>query len=158
LEIGAEEAIGLKRPREVNTSPGWRVAEALRALYDGRHGLPNDHPLLGNRQGEGDHVTPVRSYAEQLGDKWGWNADKGRYLTTEQAQACLDIYERSVDALNLHLTSKLPRPKTLKQRGFISRDFLPDASLIPADDLRQFYDELGNLAQTLRRPSRRSSR
>jgi hypothetical protein len=145
LEMSPEEIAQLERPRESNVSPGWRVAEALRALYDGRHELPDGHPLLGQVNGDRDGAKSIRARAESLGTEWDWNSDKGRYLTTEQAQACLDIYRRSIDALNAHLASPLPRPKTLEEKGFIPREFTPDISRIPAKDLRQFYDELGEM-------------
>jgi hypothetical protein len=143
LEMSAEETADLKRPPQSNVSPGWRVAEALRALYDGRHGLADTHPLLERRRGGRDDARAIRSHAEALGETWGWNSEKGQYLTTRQAQACLEIYQRSIEDLNARLTSKLPLPQTLEARGFAPRAFMPDISLIAANDLRRFYDALG---------------
>jgi hypothetical protein len=146
IEITADEKERLKRKQEANVSPGWRVTEALRALYDGRHGLPDNHPLLTAYLDEGAKNLLMWVKAEQIGDQLNWNVDKGRYLTRSQAQTCLDMYRRSLDSLNSHLSEPVPQPNTLEERGFVPRDVLPDVSLIPTSDLRRFYDELGDAA------------
>ncbi|MDQ2947501.1 MAG: hypothetical protein M3Y27_16465, partial [Acidobacteriota bacterium] len=82
IKLNEGEALRLRRPQAVkNVSPGWRVVEALRALYTNRHGLPEHHPLVKAASG-GDAVRrAIRNRAEDLGQLRGWNEDKGRYLT-----------------------------------------------------------------------------
>jgi hypothetical protein len=36
-------------------------------------------------------------------------------------------------------------PSDLEARGFVERDFLPEAAKIPANELRGFYDELAQI-------------
>jgi hypothetical protein len=142
----------LNRPGVANASPGWRVLEAVRALYAGNHGLPVRH-ALGAPQDHNDAQRKIigRS-ARKLGEKRGWNTDRGRYMTLRHAQQCLEIHGAAVVAMNTKLSQKLPEPLSLEARGFVEREFLPDASHIPAQELREFYDELA-----VRASRRRSS-
>jgi len=128
-----------------NTAPGWRVLEATRALSDDRHGLPDTHPLrhkIERKLGDKGFGYRLGNGAEKAGDMRGWNADRGRYLTRSQAQLCYDAYCNSVTQLNQRLTDKLPFPVNLDERRFVERQFIPDVSLIPTQELRGFYDDL----------------
>ena len=78
-------------------------------------------------------------------------AGQGRYLTRAQAQLSLDTYVGAIAALNRRLSEKLPPPPGLEARGFVEREFLPDATHIPTDELRAFYDDLGDRLARLRR-------
>jgi len=146
---GADK-LGLARTGVQNTSPGWRVLEAVRALVDGRHGLPPDHPLhkiagLKLRRGVAESRRQgflLGECAIRVGEPRRWNAERGRYLTRAQAQACLDTYCRSIIALNRKISRKLPLPRTLDEREFCAREFMPDVSQIPRSELNSFYDDL----------------
>ncbi|HEY3636818.1 MAG TPA: hypothetical protein VGK90_01605 [Rhizomicrobium sp.] len=162
---GADEACSeLTRPGNVNVSPGWKVLEAVRALYGGKHGLPQKHPLVpilksatGRRSDPGWRV--VGNTAAMLGSTRGWNDDRGRYLTLEQARECSVIFKRAVVALNDHLTDPLPVPPDFNDLAFPAREFLPDHTQIPAQELRSFYDELGEVVTNRPiNPSRRNKR
>jgi hypothetical protein len=133
------DKLGLARTGIQNVSPGWRVLEAMRALSGGYHGLPSNHPLLGvvRRQG-----IPLGRCAIRAGEGRDWNTERGQYMTREQAQSCYEIYRRSVIKLNQHLPDKLPLPPDLDERGFCEREFMPDISRIPRQELAEFYDEL----------------
>ena len=144
VDPSEDRARRLRRPGAANVSPGWRVVEAIRALYGGRHGLPDGHPLA-------DAVRHSRELREKtgrralvIGARLGWN-DKGRYLTRKQARRCLEAYQATIGALNMRLPSRLPKPRGLKGRGFVARDAVPDIAQIPPAELRAFYDELGGL-------------
>lgn len=144
------DKLGLVRTGVQNTSPGWRVLEAVRALIDGRHGLRANHPLheiAGLKLRRGVSEARRRGFllgecAIQVGEPRRWNAERGRYLTREQAQACLDIHCRSVVLLNRKLDRKLSLPRTLGEREFSAREFKPDVSQIPREELNSFYDDL----------------
>ncbi len=66
-------------------------------------------------------------------------------MTRIQAQTCLDIHRQSIMALNAYLPAPLAMPSDLEARGFVERDFLPEAAKIPANELRGFYDELAQI-------------
>ena len=134
----------LVRPNAANVSPGWRVIEALRALYSGGHGLPPSHPLVKAPRNV-DNIRSIRSNAEILGAKLGWNSDRGSYITPAQAERCEAIFVDAVSELNQRLSAKLPSPAYPSDAARPEREFLPDASLIKASELRDFYDILGDM-------------
>ena len=135
-EIGS----GLSAGENVsNIAPGWKVVEALRALFDERY---KAYTACAFGRIERTHRRKAANRAIIVGDKYGWNADKGQYLTTYQAQRCLDIYRNNVEALNTHLSNQLPFPADLSSRGFRERRFLPDVSAIEARELDRFYGDL----------------
>ncbi|MGI9168876.1 MAG: hypothetical protein ACR2FH_01690 [Caulobacteraceae bacterium] len=138
-----EAALAMERPEAVNVSPGWRVLEAVRALYDGRSDLAAGHPLAGAATHERERRRLVGRSAMAAGERLGWNAARGGYLTGQQATRCLEINTWAVAALNLHLAELLPAPRDLAARAFADRPFPPDAVRIPAAELRAFYDEVG---------------
>jgi hypothetical protein len=121
-----------------NASPGWRVLEAMRALSGGYHGLASNHPLQSVRR----HGIFLGECAFEVGEARGWNTDRGRYLTRDQAQRCYDIYRRSVLVINEKLQRKLPLPLGLDERGFSAREFVPHLKHIPRQELNAFYDDL----------------
>ncbi len=132
------EMRGLSRPGKINVSPGWRVLEAVRGFVMGRHGLPEDHPMrrINVRRIAPDtldlsvHRKRFGAITFQVGEEMGWNADRGLYLTGEQARRCLDLYRRTIDQFNTVLTKPLPAPNTLEERGFTPRSWLPDIERI----------------------------
>jgi hypothetical protein len=138
----------LARPGVVNVAPGWRVLEATRAIFNGRHGLAQDQPLP--KLAALDPSLRVRKRLAKLaakeGERLGWHTDKGRYLTREQAQACLRAFKESIAALNTALPEKLPRALSLPERGFEPRKFMPEAACIPPAELRDFYEGLTTAA------------
>jgi hypothetical protein len=140
------DAQRLQRPGIANASPGWRVQEAVRALYDGGHGLPATHALGALEERDQEQRKIIGRCSRRLGEKRGWNADRGRYLTLGQAQRCLEMQRASIAALNVNLSTRLPDPLDLEARGFVEREFMPAAAQIPAADLRAFYDELAILS------------
>jgi hypothetical protein len=141
----------MERPGIVNVTPGWRVLEALRALYGGWHGLDHGHPLADAADHDRNRRQDVGFSAIDVGERLGWNADRGRYLTDEQAQTCLDAYANAVAAINRRATDTVPMPLSLAARGFEPRRRPPHSSQIKADRLRVFYDKVG------RRLARRQS-
>jgi hypothetical protein len=125
-----------------NQRPGWRVAEAVRALYAGTDGLPAEHAIHKARMQSRD-TKRLGKLAVEVGEAIGWHRDKGRYLTRDQAEACSMLYEAAVASLNAHLVDKLPpAPADLDARSFVEREFLPSAEAIPRADLVAFYDRL----------------
>ncbi len=143
LDPADERARGLHRTTVANTAPGWRVLEATRALYTGRHDLPEDHPLADATSHTRERREELCRHAYRIGARLGWNDDRGQYMTRKQAQTSLDAYAAAIDALNTKLTVKLPTPLDLDQRSFVERDAAPDSGLIPVAELRAFYDQLG---------------
>ncbi|MBA3810894.1 MAG: hypothetical protein H0X27_04465 [Caulobacteraceae bacterium] len=77
-----------------------------------------------------------------MGERWGWNQEKGRYLTRAQARHCLDVDAATIEALNQRLPRALPPPLDLDARGFQEREFIPDAAHTPPKELAAFYYEL----------------
>ena len=146
LDPESDTARSLERPGIPNPSPGWRVREAVRALYADRHGLVEDHALAAPTRHGIDQRKFVGELAREVGERWGWNADRGRYFTRPQAQRCVEVYAGAVEALNARLKQPLPAALDLDARGFIERAFLPDACRIPPAELRSFYDEMAALA------------
>lgn len=125
-----------------NSTPGWKVLEAVRALYGRRHRLPEHHRLLSYcTRGQQKEVGRM---ADAIGAERGWNSDRGNYLTREQAQSCLNVYRTNIERLNKFVSEKLPPPESLDSRGFQERKFLPDMVEIPEGELRDFYDQLAN--------------
>ncbi len=134
------------RPGLVNAASGWKTLEAIRGLHLGRHGLSPTHPLailVSNRKvrAEGKAIERV---AQDISKQLGWSADKSLYLTRAQAQQSLDIYVSAIEALNERLTIPLPPPRTLDERGFTERAFLPDISRISPVELEVFFDEIAD--------------
>ena len=143
IDVGEPWVRALKRRGDKNSSPGWRVVEAMRALYSGRAALPENHPLADAVQHSREQRRLVGRRGIKIGGKRGWNDDRGRYLTRNPAERCIEINESSIRELNEHLDKKLPLPLALDQRGFRARESKPDASMIPPGELREFYDEIG---------------
>ncbi|MGI9168874.1 MAG: hypothetical protein ACR2FH_01680 [Caulobacteraceae bacterium] len=133
----------MARPGLGNAAPGWRVVEAVRALYAGRHGLGAGHPLADPGRHGIEERKALGLAAMAVGEARGWNADRGRYLTADQAARCVEINAAAIEALNRRLSRPLPAPASLEARGFEARAFVPDAAHIPPADLRAFYDDLG---------------
>jgi hypothetical protein len=142
LDVAADWVVSLVRPGAANVTPGWRVVEAVRALYTGRAGLDESHPLANAGIYSKEQRARIGRLALEVGDHVGWNTDRGRYLTREQAQKCLEIYAASVHELNFRLPYGLPEPLDLEARAFLPRVAQPDAGLISPSDLREFYDAL----------------
>ena len=152
IDPDCPDARSLARPGLVNVTPGWRVLEALRALYGGWHGLGDDHYLADAAQHDRDRRQDVGLSAIEVGQRLGWNAERGNYLTHEQASACLDTYAKAVDAINRCAMDTLPTPPSLAERGFEPRRQVLHSSLIKPKKLSAFYDRVG------RRLERRSGR
>lgn len=132
-----------RRDRQANTSPGWRVLEAARALFDGRYQLtPGRRISTELRLKDKQHLGNLLIRA---GNKWGWNEDKGRYLTRSQAEYCLHVFRTNLEKLNKLSPELLPLPTDLENRNFHEREFLPDADRIPEQELRAFYEEVREL-------------
>ena len=85
----------------------------------------------------------LRSCAQDVGDTLGWNADRGVYLTREQADLCGEVFAETLEDLNSLISVPIPTPASLSDGEFKGRDFLPDVAMIVPADLRRFYDELG---------------
>lgn len=148
VDLKAVDLGEFKRPHYTNPSPGWRVQEAVRAVLGGRHGLPPDHLLSGAAEFGRAQREVLGLRAREAGEARGWNADRGRYLSQEQAQRCLGSYRQIIETLNRELPEPLPAPPSLEERGFIPREFMPSAEHIPGDELRAFYDEVAVRLET----------
>ena len=144
LDIDVDEmwAQSLYRRGSMNVTPGWRVVEAIRALYSGRADLPDHHPLAEASDYSDAQRRAIGHLAIEIGGEIGWNADRGRYLTLEQAEWCNESFAASIRKLNNFISVKLPLPPTLDEQGFVPRREAPDASHIPGAELRDFYDSL----------------
>jgi hypothetical protein len=142
-----EDEVPMKRPLTCNTSPGWKTVEAVRALFGGRHGLPAEHGLAMAVKDK----DILGLLCIHVGNKLGWNDDRGSYLTRDHAQRCFETYLRNVEAFNKQLLTPIPQPLDLEARGFRPREFLPDATCIPAADLRAFYEEVETLRKSRKR-------
>jgi hypothetical protein len=144
LDMNAPAASMLTRPGIVNAAPGWKILEALRALFGGKHRLGKRHPL--SQLVHPDLVSYQRKLIGlkgiEIGERYGWT-DKGLYLTQSQALQCDSQFREAIEALNRSLKTGLPPPDDIGLRDFQPRDFMPKASRIPAEELRGFYDELG---------------
>lgn len=152
LDAGSPAAAALSRPGEVNVSPDWRVAEAVRALYLGKHGLSEGHPLADARTHPGSYRREIGRHAFTVGEAMGWKKERGSYLTFDQARHCREIYRANVASLNGRLGEPLPLPAELDRKVFPGRAFLPAADRIPPAELQAFYDALGE--RHLRNPGR----
>jgi hypothetical protein len=143
IGVGPEKAVTLKfkRPGVSNAAPGWRVVESVRALFTGTHGLDEDHPLV-EALSRKSRLRGLGRIASVVGDSHDWNRDRGLYLTREQAEQCAEIYRHSVADLNRHLSCELSAPPDLESKNFREREFAPDATRIPRDELKAFYDDL----------------
>ncbi len=143
----------LPRPGVINSASGWKVLEAVRALYVKKPSLPAGHrliPILKHATTLGRRKKIERA-AVEAGRRLGWQADRGLYLTRDQAQSLLDLYAESIMNLNQRLAEALPLPVGLAERGFVERRFLPKASHIPRDELIAFYDDLASTLSELKR-------
>jgi hypothetical protein len=144
LDPNSPDIQSLQRQPNVNESAGWKTAEAVRALFS-KECIIVDHNFLVRLSNAGLSTTQrhlVGSTAEQVGQLFGWTKDKGLYLTRAQAQFCLDSYQASVCQLNKYLETAIPEPPDLEARGFVERQFLPEASHIGKAELNLFYTEL----------------
>jgi len=144
IDVSDPRIRALERPGLVNAALGWKTLEALRALHLGRHQLPRDHPLVSggvaaNHRQQGEAIEEA---ARKVGDDMNWNTDRGMYFTHDQAELVLETYSTAITALNARLPVALPAPASLDERGFVEREFLPDVSRIPSDELNAFYDAL----------------
>jgi hypothetical protein len=133
-----------RRLGALNETSGWKIIEATRALYGGRHGLVDDHALARfaasptSLSGRKDFERA----AIEVGDRLGWLGDTGLYLKREHAQRALDQFAAAIARFNERLPDPLPAPLDLAARGFAERPFLPSADWIPPEDLRRFYDQV----------------
>jgi hypothetical protein len=142
LDPRAPAVRDLPRQPRANVSPGWRTLEAVRALFTGHGGLDLGHPLrrLITEDMPIYRKARIAKAGEVVGGELGWNLDRGRYLTFEQAEILHGAYIGVLEALNERLPTKFPAPASLEATGFVAREFLPDASHIPAAELKGFYD------------------
>jgi hypothetical protein len=145
LDLDSDDVRGLTRSEPVNVSPGWRVVEAVRALHLGAPRLPKDHALADCRNLSVNERRVLGANALDLGAEFGWNKDKGDYLTLRQAEICFATYRAAVRKLNRNLADPLPFPASLDERGFVARDQMPGVGAIAPEELRAFYDKLGSL-------------
>ena len=137
----SEPARRLNRKGIRNVSPGWRVLEAFRALYDKSNGSPKGHKIFKAIEQNARERTLGR-IALAVGGDMGWNEDKGTYLTRNQARKCLEVYQRNIVLLNGKVPYYLPFAPELDARGFKGRVVLPSVELIPRDELLDFYDRV----------------
>jgi hypothetical protein len=138
LALADVEDRDLMRTPPTNVTPGWRVLEAVRGLFTNRHGLPPDH-LFAEADWYGDEQRRTfGNLAMAVGERCGWNAERGHYLTRAQAERCHAIYAKAISALNRTAGVSLPIPDGI----FAERPFLPSADHIPPRDLRDFYDQV----------------
>ena len=147
-------SLQFKRPGISNAAPGWRVVESVRALCNGTHGLGESHPLVEALSRKG-RVRGLGGIASAVGDRHEWNTDRGLYLTRDQAEKCAQIYRQSIIDLNRHLSYEIFAPGTLESRNFREREFLPDSTHIPRDELRGFYEDLWTAISAKRGKKRR---
>jgi hypothetical protein len=147
LDPQAPAVRDLPRQSQANIAPGWKTHEAVRALFAGHSGLDLNHPLRRLRTDDmpGSWKTRIAKAGRTVGGALGWNLDKGRYLTLEQAQYLHGVYIGVLEALNERLPTKFPMPASLEASGFVAREILPDASHIPAAELKDFYDSVASL-------------
>jgi hypothetical protein len=136
LAMAEIEDRGLTRVPPENVTPGWKVLEAVRGLFTNRHRLPTDHLFAEAAWYGRDQRRTFGNLAMAVGERCGWNAERGHYLSRAQAERCHAIYTRSIGALNRAAGVSLPIP----DGHFTERPFLPSADHIPARDLRAFYD------------------
>jgi hypothetical protein len=150
LDPASERLSGLPRQPRVNASAGWMTLEAVRALFGGDSGLSGDHPLM-------RHITAgmpdfrkkrIGMAGEAVGGTIGWNRDRGRYLTLDQAARLHEAHLEMLASFNAHLPYRLPPPADLDARGFVARPFMPDASHIPPVALENFYDAVAVHVET----------
>ena len=136
----------LPRQPRVNESAGWMTLEAIRAMFAGRSGMDRDHPLARLiENGLPDHkMKRLGVAAEQTGEALGWSRDRGRYLTRVQAEQLNVAYIDCTRRLSDHLPLRLQPPQDLDALGFVEREFLPDATYIPAKALGDFYQTLAD--------------
>lgn len=141
------EMRAMLRGQRANESSGWKALEALRALFGGQSGLADNHPLVQRVQQTLQSPRDLKRQkkniglaAEAVAAEIGWNQDRGRYLTLAQAERLQRDFASNIQALNDHLTVKLPTPPDLDARGFAERDFLPCAQYIPTAELSSFYE------------------
>lgn len=146
LDPDAPTLRALPRQPRVNESAGWMTLEAIRAMFAGHSGMDRDHPLARLiENGLPEHkMKRLGVAAEQTGEAFGWNRDRGRYLTRVQAEQLHVAYAECLQRLSDHLPLRLEPPKDLEALGFVEREFLPDATYIPAGTLSDFYQALAN--------------
>lgn len=150
LDVSSEEVKSLVRPGPVNVAPGWRVLEAIRALHDGTAVLSPDNPLRDLSGLSRNDRRMLGVNAIEIGERWGWNKDKGLYLTEDQARRSIEVHTESTRRLNKLLKFKLPVPLELEYRDFEPRKFLPDYSHIAGERLDTFYERLAVMPLTWR--------
>ncbi len=150
----------LTRLERMNESSGWRIVEAIRALYSGRHELPDHHPLvefLKNSKRLWDRKL-IEASAVSVARELEWPNEKGLYLKRSQAEEALGVYRELVEAMNAHLIEKIPLPLDLDARGFVERPFLPTIGRLPPARLRSFYDRLGEVVNAPMEPLTQSQK
>ncbi|MEO7026939.1 MAG: hypothetical protein ABI056_05230 [Caulobacteraceae bacterium] len=144
LEKQAEKLASLPRPPRANENPGWKTVEAIRAVFGGQSGLKKDHALL--REALPRKRLERREFgllAQEVAREFGWDKERGLYLTADQAIQLSDTFDCSLRLLNEKLSEKLPDPVRFQEREFVARRFLPDVSCIDPDELHAFYGEWG---------------
>ncbi len=137
----------LDRPGVLNVTPGWRVLEAIRALYSGERSFAAPHPLA--EASDHDRVLRKRvgRAAGEVGEAMGWNVDRGLYLTRAQAKRCFFIHRRSMKRLNGKLAAPLPYAREWEPGGSPFRSAeAPSADQIDPRALASFYERLADAA------------
>ena len=156
LELNQKDT-DLVKTNSRNESADWKSLAAVQALFEGRHGLPDSHPLLAEaRPTKGNRS--LGKAAMSVAARQGWNMDKGRYLTLEQARRCVSKFQSVVERLNSQTNEQIPPPIGLDERKFVAREFEPDVKYIAASDLRSFYDELWLEIKSEKRQKKRNAK
>lgn len=128
LGADAESRLGLRQVGARNVSPGWKALETLRALYDDLGpGRPNPETTPDGRTARGALLKRALQAEAKLG-----LGGKGRYLTTEQMQRCIELEDADIAGMQAAGIDCRLRPITLE--GFEPRDFLPEFARIPGDE------------------------
>jgi hypothetical protein len=151
LGADARERLGLVGGGSQNVSPGWKTLEVLRALNAGADWLDDETATPAE-----DPRSPAGSLlraAMEAEAKLGWT-ERGLYL--DQAQIDRAVRTDRDDIADVEALGVDARLKPASPGAIPPRDFLPDISRVPPDELTHFYREMvvAMARQVMLRPRR----
>jgi hypothetical protein len=123
--------LGFPNPKSKNLSPGWKVVELLRAMYES---LPVGEKIQSKKR----VLKAVGVIGMKIGEKLMIDGGRGQYLTLEQRQICNEEYSEDLSAIEALDLDSMIQPVSSGSSNR-QRPFLPSLEFVPPEESSAFF-------------------